>query len=532
MGGLGYAPYPRGVGRGQGSQRGDRHSQRNYGDGGRGVPRGSGGSPTDPSGRPQANRKGKKANRSNSSRHAHGERHNDTKGDGKAEGNGSLANREGGRPREEKPKPEPNFNSMHFPPLPMANDTAPTGAAQVSPSKPKEAMPVQTEVLEPRALTTKTSTGDANAGSKIRPDSKADSQDAASLDTNTSAVSEVRDSVADSLLTEGGEKAEPGVSGATHETSKASANANVPEDQTKDLRPSKAAEIGIPVSSQANGAGMSYAAILRSKKPSRPSVSIQLPRMRSDSSAKSGNTLSSGDGSDGILGQIGKDRNARRRKATSLRIGQTVETVMEGDGSNIQSSSTDKSASERSSTANVQLGTRDLDTVKAKAHSEAARPNSVWANKPKSLFQAASVVPGIRSSLGSAVGEVRKAISPISFQEDDVGGEKLEGQNRMLDVNGQGESASVETQGTAVTDVSSNAEDIGDVNQVSLRKGLASGASEPESSTKSNRVDQAGANGKQTNAKGAWAMGGPKGWPKNHGNGNGVLERSSSTADS
>ena len=347
-------------------------------------------------------------------------------------------------------------------------------------------MPVQTEVLESRALSAKTNTGDANTGSKSPPNSKADSQDVASFDKNTSAVSEVKDSAADPLLTEGGEKADPGEIGDTHDTSKANANANVPEDQTKDLRLSKAAEIGIPVSNQANGASMSYAAILQFKKPSRPNVSIPLQRMRSDSSAKSGNTLSSGGGSDGILGQNGIGRNARRRKATPLQIGQTVPTVIEGDGNIIQSSGTDKSASERSGTANLKLGKRDLDTAKAKAHSEASHSNSVRANKPNLLFQAASVVPGIPSSAGSAVRKVKKAISPIPFLEDDVGCEKLERQNIVLDVIGQGVSASVETQVKAVTEVSSNAEDLSDVNQELLRKGLASGVSEPESSAKSN----------------------------------------------
>lgn len=537
--GAGYVPYSRGAGRGQhphqgGLHRGDRNGQRISGESGRGAPRGPVGNAMDGTGRGQANRKGKKGNRNSNGRHAHGhgDRHGDGRIDGKADGSGSPSNREDRRPRDEKPKSEPNLNSMHFPPLPMANDTPGARAGQPSPMvlRSKDGKDGKSATTSDGKLENADANGvcaDTNAAAVETSNWKADCHDAASLDTNTSAVTEARDAVAESASNEAEKKDCAGVTGDS---------SPVPtEDAAKDASKAPSDKKSVERSTSpghSNGSAMSYAAILRSKKPTPVRPANPMQRGVSDSSTKSGDTNGSSDSSGGASGNTGKDRNPRRRKAINARNAQSGDALKDSEAGAAASTGGEKSISKLSNSPVGNVNARDQDNVKSKVVPEASRPHSVWANKPKSLFQAAGATPVVRPTTSTSTSEIRKAISPVPSQEGDGGRDKADAPNRMLDVNGQADFASVESQGTAFTDASTNGDDLPDVNQLSFGKSTPAAPGQSDGDSAKVGIGEKVMNGNQATPKGAWALGGPKPKPRPKNTGNGVMEKSSGISDS
>lgn len=527
MTGTGYASFHRGNSRGQnahqgGMQRGDRGGQRTPGDGGRGTSRGSGGGGMDSTGRGHASRKGRKGNRNNSGRHGHGDRHTDGRGDGKADASGSPGNREDRRGRDDKPKPEPNLNSMHFPPLPMANDapTSRTGQAEAVVSKPKDVCADVPGIADKAATDTEIAT-------KLSGRSGG-SEEATNSDTNTSLLTEAKEAVAEAVGGEASQNASVGMNGDLPTAQSEYRDS----DSGKPLSEKKAAEGIASTTGKSNGSTLSYAAILRSKKPTAPRPHNTLSRGASDTSTKSGDSSGSAEGS-GAHSNHGKEHNPRRRKSTSSRgspngdpatAPEAVQPVAGVNGA-------EKPANKLATGPLANASAKDEENVKSRAQTEATRPNSVWANKPRSLFQAAGTVSNARTAAASSAPEVRKVASPVSSQEDDGVRDKVEGQSRSVGINGQLEATSVEAQGSAPIDGAANHDDLPDVKQISLGNTTISAAVTPQGEgLKATKGDQVGGNGNQAAAKGAWAMGGPKTWPKS--NGNGVVERLSSTSNS
>lgn len=528
----------RGSGRGQhqhqhqhqgGAHRGDRNTQRSSGDGNRGTPRGSGGNGMDV-GRGTANRKGKKGNRNNSGRHNHhGDRHGDGRNnDGKIDASGAPSNRDDRKVvREEKPKPEPNLNSMHFPPLPLASDSFSPRNSQSSASN-KSSMGKKDVVAESNTGVKHLGSGsEANGATRAtssvgteneETNSKIDSNDTGSSDTLTSSITDQREPT-------GPKESQEAHDNATNTTG--STESGVEETkEPKKVTVDKSGAEHTAIATAPNGSAMSYAAILRSRKPAPPRPPPQPQRGTNAASGKSNNNHGSAEAPNAGSVQGGKDRNSRRRKVGHTKNSASTDSNKDNEKSTNYPVSGDvvsnKSVNGSSINGEVKEVAGNYSDRKTKVTTEATRAHSVWANKPKSLFQAASATPLTRA--GPNV-EGQKMASPSSSQNVDTVREKGSKDTNSPKVIANGGS---DLQ-SPVQDASTNGGDLPAIHQLALDKGRNS--SQPgETNVSSTKKNSGSTNGNQVAAKGAWASGGPKAWPKS--GGNGVMEKATSASDS
>lgn len=527
--------YVRGSGRGQhqlqgGMHRGDRGMQRSMGDSNRGTPRGTGGNSLD-TGRGAPNRKGKKGNRSNNGRHSH---HNDRHGDGrnndgKMDATGSPSNRDDRRfVREEKPKPEPNLNSMHFPPLPMASDNLPPRNSQLAVGSKSAAVKKEPAAESGPGLKHSGSGSDMNeavggisasAANNIEAIEKGDTNDAGSLGAMTSSVTDAKESTGANEVREANGKA-------TNSAGSSESGCDVTKDSKKMVVDKSGAERASG-SASSNGSAMSYAAILRSRKSVPPRPPPQSQRSMNAGSGKPSDNHGSVDSINGGPTQGGKDRNSRRRKVNHPKNNSSsTDSIKDVEKNTSHPSHGDVTSSKNLDGEGRNGEVKDVNIKesdkKSKFSGDATRPHSVWANKPKSVFQAASAASSGRSTSGV---DSRKAVSPPNSQESAIVQEKgLKDPNSHASfTNGE-----IDSQSSA-NDTSTNGADLPDITQLTLDKGKSS--SQPgESSVNSSKKDIGNTNWNQTTAKGAWASGGPKSWPKN--SGNGVLEKAATAFES
>lgn len=505
----------RGHHHGGGMHRGERGMQR--GGDGRGSSRGPGGG-MDGSGRGPPNRKGRKGNRNNNGRHSHHDRHGDGRSyDSKADGHNSPGHRDERRSsRDGKSKPEPNLASMNFPPLLPTGENSTSAAHPNGGAKPNQKdvpSAIANEVnkaVKNQNVSSEKLNGTAGKDKEIQTDIKVEPVTPTSADGKLSPV-EATEPACITSVEPVPAVTSPSGSDIAHDT-----------HMQKTAPAKKAAER--PAATQGNGSTMSYAEILRSKKPSAPRGTTQAPRGASHTGGKSG--TDSGHG-----GNVynGKERNSRRRKGNSRNSShQDMSKAIENTSG--MGNSSESIGSKGGDISSISAETRDVNTkdpgYRASVVPETSRPNSVWANKPKSLFQAASSAPTSRRTTPT---DGRKSSAPGLNEVDSVKENKSgDGQSQGAGSNGDSDSL---TGGSHVSgnETLLNGGELPDIGQLTIAKGKQLVSGEGHGSV-GMKKDSGNVNGNQVAPKGAWASGGPRAWPKN--NGNGMLERSSSTSDS
>lgn len=543
-----------------GLHRGDRgNMQRGSGDGSRvGAARGGGsnGAGMDMHGRGPTNRKGRKGNRNNSNgRHMHhGDRHgaDGRVHDGKGDAIGSPRDKDDRRSsREEKPKPEPNLNSMHFPPLPAANDAATQRVGQAlviagnkSSTSKKDAAGdgngIAMGAKKGADLNGNMGSGVLSDHDNVEFNGKNHAQDAADADTMTSTGPDPKN-----LLSGGAKQSDEATDKDTVKviSNNEGKNASMIEQNKRSTGGGKQ---GIQTASNAaNGSGRSYAEILCSTKPAPPRATTPSQRASAQSSPR---VVEAGSGTEGVPNGHqpaqqsqqpqpgGKDRNnSRRRKANNNSKNVTSNESLPGENNKNNPTATveaahGKRAEETGSSGELKdQNTKESDSSRAKIISEVAPAHSAWANTPKSLFQAAAVVPS-RTSLNT---EVRKTSSPVSSTEGDAAREKIPVESQSTLSHGGDNDSTVTGSNVSAGDCSTNGAEVPDISHLSIEKGAKSLPHNMEvhsaASTPSKKFSSH-SNGNQVMPRGAWAAGGPKAWQKS--TGNGVSERTPNTSES
>eukprot|EP00177_Eucheuma_denticulatum_P006863 GFKZ01012496.1.p1 GENE.GFKZ01012496.1~~GFKZ01012496.1.p1 ORF type:complete len:1045 (-),score=164.64 GFKZ01012496.1:2467-5490(-) len=544
-----------------GMHRGDRgNMQRGSGDGGRGgTSRGGGsnGGGMDMQGRGPTNRKGRKGNRNNSNgRHVHhGDRHvGDGRGhDGKGDGVGSPRDKDDRRSsREEKPKPEPNLNSMHFPPLPAANDAATQRVGQapvIAGNKSSISKKDNSGNGNGSAIASKEGVelnGTLRSGTLSDPESvevneKNQAQSAADSDTLTSTDPDLK-----KALTGGTKQSNEAIDNGTTKVISSSDGKNSSAIELN-KRSSVSGKKGSQTTGNVtNGSARSYAEILCSPKPASPRATTPSQRPSSQSSSKA---VEAGSGTEAVPNghqpaqqtqqsqHGGKDRNnSRRRKGNNNSknaIGNEPPSVESPKNNGTATIDVGHGKREDDTGNGEQVkdqSTKESDSSRAKIAAEVAPAHSAWANAPKSLFQPAAVVPSRSSSLNT---EVRKTSSPVSSTEGDAAREKIPTENQSTLSHGGDNDSTVTGSNVSAGDCSTNGAEVPDISHLSIEKGakslphameVPSGASTPSKKFSSN------SNGNPVMPRGAWAAGGPKAWQKT--TGNGVSERTPNTSES
>lgn len=264
---------------------------------------------------------------------------------------------------------------------------------------------------------------------------------------------------------------------------------------------------------QQQPAPMSYAAILRSKKPTPPRPP---PAPAPEPSPKAPEPTPEPH-------HQGKEKS-RRRKSHANRHAQH-------DNKDVSPATTngrmEKRVDKRSGSGNVTSSMEREKGENKKPVVENTRAHPVWVNKPKSLFQAASVRP----PQPQPPIESKKVSSPVSSQGDEKEVEKM-GKDVFLRAGSVGPS----DVGSAV---SKDYSDDGNVNGQEMKvkemqeekiAALPSAASQPYNKNKNKSKAQDKNAAANVPPKGAWASGGPKAWPKSAGNG--VMEKAAHVTES
>lgn len=533
----GQGSYGRGNGRQhQGGTGRDRNGQRGGNEGNvRTSGRGPGGS-LESQGRVQSTRKGKKGNRGNNSRHGHRDgqhdrhadgRTRDGKGDGSGSDSGMRDDRRGSK--DDKAKVEPNLASMHFPPLPVSE----TGMSRVASGQPRLSKKESKDGKESANVEAKGTSVVANGVAGV-----SSSKVEVAKPSSPGVVVEKEAGVGD--VPDGNEKNVKDDS--ERETSEETTNCEtvigktdiVGENSEVKLEGSagveEAKQVDASVGSNQNGGSLSYAAILRSKKPPSTRVSSANSRSSGDVSGKAGDGGSGGDIAGGGFGN-GIDKNTRRKKGSTGRNGQGGDVSKDGvsgpgNGNGGKESGNWSSGSSVSEVKAVDVV--EKDAAKAKPVVENSRAHPVWVNKPKSLFvwtnkqKGGTVAASTRGMAVQAGVDGKKVSSPVSSQGEEkeavsenagksVSGKSSGGVQIVSDGDG-GKGKSVES-GLTSEDGARRKDLDGEKGQGEMRKEVRN-------------VEEGNT---QASAKGAWASGGPKQWPKN--NGNAVMEKSNSISE-
>ena len=508
----------------QGAVGRDRNQQRGSGEGHTRGPRGVSSSSSDGQSKGStAGRKGKKGGRGGGGRHAHAQqdRTGDGRGaDGKVEGAVSESKKDDERRSQDQSKSAPNLASMHFPPLPTDSGASRTivnpGIANVSPDATAGITKVSPDVSDPTAE----ADIEADPGECASPKKHED---------NIASISKTpirKNTTPDVPNVEEIEKS-PVASGENDASDATKANG---ENDLSGLDKTMQQPKRAPAQ---NDSPMSYAAILRSRKPP-PRAQDRAPRPSHDSSK----------GIDGskdkdISTNAVKERGNRRKKSNGGRSMSISDQTKDG-ASVISTSATATSHSSRmgsdepdESLSVSKIAVSDeTDSAKARVV-ENTRAHPVWVNKPKSLFQAAGVSPASRVSAPQSTTDSRRVTSPVSSQEEEkeAGAERV---GKNLPNQAMGKSMLERANSIGVEkDVGKGLKGIGEETDTAVLD-----HSEVSSSSKARdgalrevpKVILTESHAGSQAAKGAWASGGPKQWPK--ANGTSVSEKSNAGSES
>lgn len=525
--------YPRGNGRQQGTGR-DR-GQRNA-DGSMRASRGS-----LPDGqRSGMHRKGKKGNRGGGRHgHSHDRDRRDAKGDGSSSDSGNRDD------RSLKNKPEPNLASMHFPPLPMSENAGTRVLPKVVLKKEEtaEKAPVPPPVKETKEVISH-ATVETPAPAEPKPESAVGSESENVVTTTTPEAETITEkestpketSAAQAPKTEAEVNEEDVVKVA--EVSAGSKDVAPVADEAKKPEP-KAPVVSAP-------SPMSYAAILRSKKPGPPPRPVQ-PAVSRSSSGASGKNADNSSGSEANSSGSShppKEKGGRRRKSNNSRNNHVGDTKDANSASN--GSKNEKHVEKKGSDAAPAVVAESKESNNGGGESSRSKPvventraHSVWANKPKSLFQAASAAPTARVANPQSTIDAKKISSPVSSQGDEkeAGSERASKEaNTRTAPNSKTNGAvsprtSKDENKDGETNGSVDAKDAGEKPTVEKPAQKPANSSKVDGeSSKTTSWSKGAEKPANVSVKGAWAAGGPKAWPKN--GANGVMEKMSNTTES
>ncbi|KAI0566952.1 hypothetical protein FGB62_5g020 [Gracilaria domingensis] len=464
-------------------------------------------------GRSGSHRKGKKGNR-NSMRHGgHGQ--HDRQADGRlresrGEGSGSdTGNREDRRNvKEEKPRVEPNLASMNFPPLPGGENLqtrVPTSNKKVADRETSTAEPAASKpASKPAPVVATAPVVSKPSGSSTTPGSPVSSdQPPIAVETKNA--------------TETAQKNKAQVEVEVKGSSRSSSDSTTEPDHIVDLAVCEKKTGDSKRQSQAQPSPMSYAAILRSKKPSgRPlSVSTRSSSEGAISSADNENDVASSHGPSLSSGSLkDKEKGGKRKKNNVSRSGSSTENIDKIPGANVSSSLVRVNSKSSTGSGNGQPmeGSTKEVSSKAKSVMENSRAHSVWANKPKSLFQAAPATSAVRPSTPQQAVKPQKVTSPVSSHEEEKDNSGENAKNQLL-------GAAIERSDPEETEnktksSSSNAVVSTDGNVVADEEAGDHPKDKYELSSSKDKNSLAGDQTPHASAKGAWATGGPRSWPK------------------
>lgn len=418
----GHQPSASGkAGRGGGTQ--GQQSGSSAGGAGDGTPRGAGGKSIAAGGvgvgtdggavrAPGTGKKSKKGGRANNNRqsnNAHSDRQNtDGKGpDGKGEVSGpDGANRDDRRaPREEKKKPEPNLSSMYFPPLSISTEN---GAMPASATSPRAAGVAKDEsVTSPRP---------ASGGNS---DDVAVTEGGPPPSTETDEVQGDIKSVADTVAGTAQNSSTEAVVDGT-QSGDAALEPTVPVVTTASTLEAHALNADVRAagetvfasnSGSSGGVSKSYAAILR--KPAMQQAQAVSPRATVISSsgnvddekaaAGGGPAKQSGASGASVAEHSGRRRgNAPRGSGGAGDASKGASTKAVSDTANDVAAAGDvQPTTTQSVTAHAALPSSGIGSTTSNASvvvPTGSRPHSIWANKPRSLFEAAPSAPVSRPS--------------------------------------------------------------------------------------------------------------------------------------
>eukprot|EP00178_Gracilaria_changii_P008129 TRINITY_DN2507_c0_g1_i1.p1 TRINITY_DN2507_c0_g1~~TRINITY_DN2507_c0_g1_i1.p1 ORF type:complete len:972 (-),score=168.28 TRINITY_DN2507_c0_g1_i1:1111-4026(-) len=457
-------------------------------------------------GRSGTHRKGKKGNR-NSTRHG-GHNQHDRHADGRlresrGEGSGSdTGNREDrDSVKVEKSRHEPNLASMNFPPLPggenlqtrapskkLTNREANTGDS---------AAPKPVPVVAVAAATPKIAVSSTTPGSPISSD-----RPPAAVESKTDTENSVKS------------KFDIEIEGASRSSSDTTADC----DRTTDTPAPEKKPIDSKRQSKTNSSPMSYAAILRSSKPISRSTNMS-SKSNSDgaiSPTENETDVSTSNGPSNSSGSLkDKEKNMRKRKSNGSRSIHSTDGLDKVSGANGSANAlvrvSSKSSTGSGSGQPMEGATRDVPS-KAKCVIENSRAHSVWANKPKSLFQAAPAPVAVRPTTPQQAVKTQKVTSPVSSHEEEkeVSAEGVKNQllssviekSELDDTEDKAKklasNAAANCDNSATTDEEVRVEVD---NKHAMRSSKDKGAGTGDQTS-------------HASAKGAWAAGGPRSWPK------------------
>lgn len=317
-----------------------------------------------------------------------------------------------------------------------------------------------------------------------------------------------------------------------------------------------------------DGNGMSYAAILRSKKPVRRSVGkgedtdgggvsdgsgkeeggcglVEPGSGTRSDSAENGEAVcapepaKNGDSTAASGEEVARNGNVKEVEAVNAGVQKGVDVERTGKEEVATEKSGEKGVEKTKGLADVKEGVDDelvaCESVKTKTKGgEGWRRNSVWANKPKSLFQAASSVSSSSSGSGRVSAACENGRKNGSVRSDNASDRESDAcmtgagakdglKAGELDTAGGGSGGAA---GAASVPNGSGAGGSGTVADSGCGAGAKDGCDEdcadggkPASSPTGNShaVVPNGQGNVNVNVKGAWASGGPKHWSKGNG---------------
>ncbi|CAN8064307.1 unnamed protein product [Agarophyton chilense] len=463
-------------------------------------------------GRSGPHRKGKKGNR-NSMRHGgHGQHDRQVDArpkENRGEGSGSdTGNREDRRnAKEEKPRTEPNFASMNFPPLPGGQNLYPRVPASSNKktvdreaSAPEPAVPKPVAAMTiPAIIPEPVESSSATPGSPISSD-----RPPAALDIkNDPGVSRKNSGQAD-LELEGTSRS---YSDTTMESDR------VVEPTVLEKKPAEGKN-----QSQASPSPMSYAAILRSKKPTAHPLSVST-RSNSEGALSTGaNETDVAFGPSQSNGSLkDKERVGKKKKNNGHRSADSSDGFDKHSGSSGSANALVKVSSKSSSgfgSGQPAEGATKDGLSKAKSVIENSRARSVWANKPKSLFQAAPVAPAMRPTTPQQTLKSQKVTSPVSSHEEEKDQSGEAGKTQLLNSAVVKRDATEAAEKDKLRSVSAHPCDSADRNSFGDDEGGRELSEDNQISSGAKERSATGDQAPNGSAKGAWATGGPRSWPK------------------